>query len=159
MANFDAVVLGTARSETLSGSKDNDYLFGNTGNDYLLGKLGNDTLAGGSGNDALIGYGGALYERDILIGGRGADNFTLGTSAYGTYYTKDANYGYATIQGFNYREGDKIQVSGKLSDYLIDKQSYGVGTSAKDTAIFYKNDLIAVVQDTTNIYSSDFMVG
>lgn len=156
MTIFDAVVLGTGGNETLYGSNGKDYLFGNAGNDYLVGKWGNDTLSGGSGNDALVGYGGALYEQDILTGGRGADKFVLGNSAYGTYYLNDGNYGYAVIRDFNHRERDKIQMSGKLSDYSVAKRSYGIGTAAKDTAIFYKNDLVAVIQDTTALSISDF---
>jgi hypothetical protein len=44
-----------------------------------------------------------------------------------------------------------VEVAGNLSDYSLDKSSSYSGGSALDTGIYYQNDLIAVVQDKTNL--------
>jgi len=68
---------------TLSGDAGNDALNGGGGDDVLLGGIGNDKLNGGGGTDLLYGGfgddqldgGGADGNRDILVGGPGADIF------------------------------------------------------------------------------------
>jgi hypothetical protein len=67
--------------------------------------------------------------------------------------------GYATITDFNRVQGDKIQ----LFDLVYTNNQYSLGTgnwqssNALDTGVFYKGDLIAVVQDTTNVsFQKDF---
>jgi hypothetical protein len=67
--------------------------------------------------------------------------------------------GYATITDFKWWEGDKIRIGGSISDYTLNKSQNFGGSSALDTAIYRYGDLIAVVQDTTNVYASlDFIV-
>jgi alpha-tubulin suppressor-like RCC1 family protein/Ca2+-binding RTX toxin-like protein len=64
--------LGSAGSDTLTGTTADDTLSGLAGNDTLLGNAGNDTLQGGEGNDALTGGPG----NDILKGEVGKDTYT-----------------------------------------------------------------------------------
>ncbi|WNZ22108.1 calcium-binding protein [Leptolyngbya sp. NK1-12] len=140
---------GESGNDSLVGGSGNDYINGGDSNDNLFGGSGNDTLVGGYGNDYLDGYGNTLYEKDQLIGGYGADRFALGSST-NVYYKGDGTNGYATIQDFVF--GDKIQVKGALNGYTLEKNyDWGVGTSAKDTAIFHSGDLIGVVQDNISI--------
>lgn len=172
---------GGTGNDTLGGGTGNDWLYGDTGNDYLGGDSGNDVLYGGTGNDTLDGgmdndwlYGDSgtdklmggsgndylqgssstwsnSYEYDTLTGGAGADTFALGTW-WGNSYV---GAGYATITDFSWSSGDKIQVKGYSSQYQLKSENWG-GTSALDTAIYSRstNDLIGVVQDTTNVLLS-----
>jgi Ca2+-binding RTX toxin-like protein len=122
--------------------------------DVLHGGAGNDTLNGGAGNDILNGYGGGVGEMDGLTGGAGADTFVLGDSS--TAFYLGSNLGErASIFDFNLAEGDTIQLHGSASDYTFTTASYGWGTDAADTALYYNNngsyDLIAVVQDVSNL--------
>ena len=83
----------------------------------------------------------------------GADVFMLGDSSKAYYL----GAGFATIKDFYHAEGDKIQVHGAIGDYSLGKATNYGGTAAKDTAVFYKGDLVGVVQDTTNvILGADF---
>ena len=51
---------------------------------------------------------------------------------------------------------DYIQAYGMSDFYSLSTGSWS-GTSALDTGIFFENDLIAVVQDTTNVeFTRDF---
>jgi Ca2+-binding RTX toxin-like protein len=150
---------GDAGNDYLDGGTGNDKLYGEAGNDTLLGSDGNDSLYGGTGTDSLNGGagndflngGGSSYnssEYDTLTGGGGADRFALGDSS-GSFYL---GAGYATITDFQWSEGDKIQIYGSSSNYTLDKNSNWSGSSALDTAIYKNGDLIAVVQDSTNVY-------
>jgi hypothetical protein len=148
--------LNVANDEILTGTVNNDYLYGGNGDDYIVGNLGDDILVGGAGNDNLVGYGGGAYEYDELIGGSGADLFILGSSPYGSYYV---GAGYAVIQDFSWQEGDYIAVGSDINEYSLLKDFNFVGGSAADTAIYKGNDLIAIVQDTTNVIASqDFII-
>lgn len=135
----------------------NDYLSGEDGNDLLYGGRGNDTLIGGAGNDFFSGYGNSTGEVDRYTGGTGADTFSLGYN--GSYTNIDyLGSGYAIITDFKWSEGDKIRVGGSISDYTLQKTSNFSGGAALDTLIYRNSDLIAVVQDTTNVYASlDFI--
>lgn len=160
---------GNKRNNSLYGYGGNDTLYGHGGDDHLKGGSGTDTLIGGLGTDKLDGYGHTTGEYDILVGdtsygnprtdnsskyGRdGADTFILG-SAYQAFYRGN---GYATIKDFNWVEGDKIQLHGNKNNYSLGKKSFGSGTAAHDTGIYYKGDLIGIVQDTTNVHlGADF---
>lgn len=68
----------------------------------MVGGRGDDTLQGGAGDDQLIGGNG----HDLLIGGPGADTFIfdLGDEASDT------------IADFNPQEGDRIELTGLLSE-------------------------------------------
>ncbi|MBD2463034.1 calcium-binding protein [Oscillatoria sp. FACHB-1407] len=161
---------GGENDDYLDGGFGEDYIQGDSGADSLLGSYGNDTLVGGTGSDALYGesgydyikgYGHTLYEVDYLSGGTEADTFALGDWYNGTYYTGDGSYGYAVITDFSAWEGDKLQVNGSVYDYWMDKNwNYGVGTTATDTAIYKGYELVAIVQDTTNVSAfRDFVAG
>ncbi|MFE1746978.1 calcium-binding protein [Coleofasciculus sp. H7-2] len=162
--NGNDYLYGEDGNDTLDGWHGNDYLSGGAGNDTLLGYYGDDSLNGGAGSDKLYGeagkdylngYGGTAYEYDTLSGGSEGDTFVLGTAYGGVSYL---GAGYATITDFYWGEGDKIQVKGSYADYTLNKSYSFGGTSALDTAIYKGNDLIAVVQDTTNVYASlDFV--
>jgi Ca2+-binding RTX toxin-like protein len=128
-----------------------DYMYGDGGADALYGGLGNDVLYGGDGDDLLNGYGNGL-EHDTLTGGANADTFVLGTHD-AVFYFGDGGSGYATIVDFHKNsQGDQILAYGVKDNYRLDTSSDFSGSSAKDTAIYYQNDLIGVVQDT--IYTS-----
>ncbi|RUT08285.1 hypothetical protein DSM106972_014530 [Dulcicalothrix desertica PCC 7102] len=127
-----------------------ENIIGSSGNDQLYGNAANNRLNGGAGNDYLSGYGGGT-EYDTLTGGSGSDTFALGNSS-GVFYRGS---GYATITDFS-AGFDKIAVRGIANQYSLRTVS-GVGGSNYDTAIYFGNDLIGVVQDTTNVnLSRDF---
>jgi Ca2+-binding RTX toxin-like protein len=127
------------------------------GDDTLLGGSGNDVLVGGAGRDRLDGYktrngyGTNALNRDTLTGGADSDIFALGDSSR-VYYTKN---GYATIT--DWTRGDRIELNGKLSDYVFDETQSVVGTSDRDTQIFYDSNLIAILQDVININTASLV--
>jgi Ca2+-binding RTX toxin-like protein len=155
------VLDGGAGNDTLYGGDGYDYLVGGLGNDSLvggnlddalLGGTGNDTLLGGSGNDKLTGYGFGQSEFDTLTGGNEKDTFVLG-DIQSVYYLGD---GHAKITDFSLAQTDKIQIKGLFNyDYSLGLGNWG-GGNAQDTGIFYKGDLIGVVQDQniTNVNSN-----
>lgn len=161
-------ITGSRGADTINTGDGEDLIFGGAGkdkingegdNDTLYGGLGGDTVRGGEGDDLLNGYG-FTEEYDILTGGQGADTFVLGDNTFlndGTvYYGETAGFGFARITDFDWQEGDKFEVFGDIADYSL---TYGnrYGISAQDTFIEYKGDLIAIVQDTTDvIISADF---
>jgi Ca2+-binding RTX toxin-like protein len=134
--------------ENVIGGGGDDKLIGDVGANGLAGGKGDDTLIGGSGDDTLNG--GTLYDKDVLTGGNGSDIFVLGDSN-GAYYYQTS--GYALITDFQ-SGTDKIQLYGSSSDYTVEYGNW-FGGSAMDTAIFYKGDSIAALQDTTDITSAD----
>jgi Ca2+-binding RTX toxin-like protein len=149
---------GLGGNDTIWGDDGNDTLIGGTGNDSLYGWNGNDSLSGGSGNDRLDGYATSGTEYDTLSGGAGSDTFVLGGS-WGVSYQGN---GYATITDFN-GQYDWLEVRGSSSTHSYNGISYSIGTgnwagtSATDTLLYYGNDVIAVIQDTTNVqWSRDF---
>jgi Ca2+-binding RTX toxin-like protein len=157
-------LFGGYGNDVLAGDLDNDTLYGQQGNDILHGGYNNDILYGGSGNDVLVGWRGTGNEEDTLTGNGGADRFVLGDQLRGVFYTLDDesvwSY-YARITDFKKKDGDKVQVVGNQSNYVLEKDINLVGGSAKDTLIYFKSNLgntnlIGVVQDTTNISFSDF---
>lgn len=145
---------GQPGNDLLLSGEGNDRLYGDDGRDWLYGQGGDDILDGGRGNDYLDGYsgGGLGTDRDTLIGGEGADTFGLGYRSSGAYYLGS---GYATVLDFEDLEGDNFRVYGSQSNYRLDYSQNFSGSTALDTGIYYRSDLISVVQDTTNIYLSD----
>lgn len=143
-----------SRNDTLNGSPSNDILYGYGGNDSLFGRAGNDYLYGGNGSDYLNGYG-SFIDRDVLYGGAGSDTFVLGDRTNGIFYQLS---GYAIIADWNFRE-DYIQVRGSTSQYRLTTSSVAnFGSSAPETLIWYQNDVIGVVVDSTNVmFSRDFI--
>jgi len=140
---------GYGGSDGLWGGSYNDTLYGGTGNDYLDGQAGDDLLYGGAGNDLLSGDVG----NDTMRGGAGADFFNVGSAGYASNATSiyvDVS-SVDTIADFRRNQGDKIWVIGSLSDYSIDQTQNISGRKALDTAIYYQDNLIAVVRDTTQV--------
>ena len=152
LSNFERIN-GSNFDDNLTGDAENNILRGRHGNDSLQGNGGDDKLLGENGDDFLNGYG-YTEEYDILTGGEGADTFVLGDDTFlndGTaYYGEAAGLGFARITDFDRTQGDKFQVFGDIADYSL---TYGdrYGSSAQDTFIEYQDDLIAIVQDTTDI--------
>jgi Ca2+-binding RTX toxin-like protein len=142
---------GEAGNDYLNGEEGDDWLSGGEGNDTLIGSIGNDYLSGDAGNDWLMGYGGGY---DVLNGGVGADRFVLG-GAGGAFYGYNQGKGYATLQSFALAEGDIMQLYGTASNYSLLESQVG-GDATLDTLIYYNFDLLAVVQDTTNLSLSNF---
>lgn len=163
-----------AGNDTVYGTRSNDTLYGNTGNDYLSGNYGNDVLYGGYGYDTLVGLDGNdsldggygrdrldghgysdVVQYDTLTGGAGSDTFVLGNSYREFfYYTGD---GHAIITDWN-ASSDYIEVIGSSDRYSLRFENL-TGSSALDTAIYLGSgdDLIAVVQDSTNVDFSRFV--
>ena len=143
--------IATSSKDTIIGNNANNILDGRGGDDYLVGGSGNDTLTGGSGSDRLVGYSSGT-EYDVLTGGSGSDTFVLGNSSNAFYQGNS----YATITDFNWLF-DYIEVKGTSSQYSLEFGNW-TGSYAQDTAIFYGNDAIAVVQDNTNVnINNDFV--
>jgi len=155
-------IFGAAGNDKLNGSDGDDRLGGGGGNDTLFGEQGSDFLSGGNGNDLLIGYGNTSGEQDILVGGAGSDIFGIGIS-YARFgagsgsggllgYTGDGNTGFALIRGWE--STDFIELKGDISQYTFGSENRA-GMSTLDTTIYYNGvnspDLIAVVQDATNV--------
>jgi Ca2+-binding RTX toxin-like protein len=136
------------------GGVGNDEFYGGGGDDSIWGGNGSDYLDGGAGNDILNGKGVSVGEIDGLTGGAGADTFVLGDSSIAFYLGSNWDER-ASIFDFNLAEGDTIRLHGSASDYSFIVGSYGWGTDAADTALYYNNngsyDLIAVIQDVSNL--------
>ena len=154
---------GGANNDVLDGGPGNDTLYGRSGFDYLvggpgkdrliggtlddglLGGTGNDILLGESGKDILTGYGFGQNEFDTLTRGSEKDTFVLGDiKSNSVYYLGN---GYATITDFSLAQTDTIQIKGPIKDGYSLGLGNGGGGYAQDTGIFYKSDLIGVVQD------------
>jgi Ca2+-binding RTX toxin-like protein len=125
------IIQGTQGADTLTGSDDNDEIYayggddlvqgqggndfinGGDGDDRLLGGEGNDTLLGGNGSDVLHGGGGddvfnqsADSAVDLLIGGAGADRFTL------NLYAPSSTIEFPDlIADFSTAEGDRLDLN------------------------------------------------
>jgi Ca2+-binding RTX toxin-like protein len=70
-ASANAILIGGAATDTLTGGNGWDFLDGGAGNDTLTGGAGNDILRGGRGVDTL--YGGAGNDTYAFNRGDGAD--------------------------------------------------------------------------------------
>jgi Ca2+-binding RTX toxin-like protein len=152
----DDAIFGSGGADTLKGLDGDDFLFGGTGNDKVYGGGDSDWLEGNSGNDFLVGHangdGYDYYEVDTLIGGSGADTFSLvidGPEFEVPYLDGLGEHAYAIIRDFKKADGDAILMVGQKQDYEFVSGYYNYGNdSLKDTKIFYQGDMIAVVSDT-----------
>jgi Ca2+-binding RTX toxin-like protein len=142
-------VYGDAGNDRLYGDAGNDSLYGGTGNDSLYGGTGNDYLYGGDGVDRLDGYATTGTQYDYLSGGSSTDYFVL-SGSWGVSYQGS---GHATITDWNHQ--DWLEVKGSSGSrsyngvqYSFSQDNWG-GTAAKDTGLYYGEDLICVLQDTT----------
>jgi hypothetical protein len=142
----DDTLSGGSGNDILSGGSGNDLIYGHEDNDSLYGNVGSDELSGGPGTDYLNGYGGTSWEYDTLLGGSGTDYFALGDWQGVSYL----GGGYATIIGWEWQY-DYIETYGDINQYSLDFDNYGIGNEAYDTGIYYGSNLIAIVQDSTEV--------
>jgi len=144
---------------------------GNTAANTLTGNSSNNTLNGGAGVDILTGLSSidttlGRGTVDTLTGGTENDTFILGDTR-GFFYSdgSTATSGksdYARITDF--ASGDKIQLKGKSSDYILKKNYSVIGVTGKGYGL-YRNDgvglgattglddrdeFIALIQSQTN---------
>jgi hypothetical protein len=108
------IIVGTAGSDRIRGSSQDELILGLAGNDYIEGRGGQDLICGGEGNDQLFGGGGT----DFLDGGPGNDRLNSGT-------------------GFH-----DVLIGGSGDDLLADPDGAVIisGGPGNDTiAVFYKN--------------------
>ncbi|MEN9870577.1 MAG: hypothetical protein RLZZ171_1565, partial [Cyanobacteriota bacterium] len=99
------------------GGDGKDYTYGGTGKDTLSGDKGDDYLAGEAGDDWLYCQAG----EDTLVGGAGEDNYVFNKIYDGA----------ETIIGYNYEEGDVIQIYGEQYDVTsIDQLAYDESNGA-----------------------------
>jgi peptidyl-prolyl cis-trans isomerase B (cyclophilin B) len=106
------LISGGVGNDILIGNQGDDILNGDAGNDFLRGGQGNDTLVGGDGNDVLIGDTG----NNTLTGGGGADTFvSIGVDPATLPFILLLPTS-QTIVDFRPQEGDRIALTGKLSD-------------------------------------------
>ena len=141
----DDILYGNQGDDTLRGGRGIDTLKGGGGDDILYGGKGDDILYGGRGDDRLNGYSAGGTEYDTLVGGNGFDTFVLGDS-FGVSYQGES---YATIQDWDYQR-DFIEVVGSSEQYSLGFDNLS-GDSQSDTLIYFQDDLIGVVQDSTNV--------
>ncbi|MGK7896500.1 MAG: calcium-binding protein [Xenococcus sp. (in: cyanobacteria)] len=148
------ILFGRKGDDEINGGEGNDILSGGKGNDFLIGGIGDDLLLGGDGNDCL--FGGSFTnllpviaifppppspnppQKDILIGGKGADKFILG--AVGPADILIAPYsgeGCAFIGDFSRDQGDKIVLL--AGEYIFDNSGVDATISSLD------GDIIATV--------------
>ncbi|NEP35128.1 reprolysin-like metallopeptidase [Moorena sp. SIO3B2] len=151
----DDLLDGGRDHDSLEGGSGNDYLIGGSGDDlldggqhhdFLKGGSGNDYLIGGSGNDTLNGVGNGSRgngEIDVLVGGAWSDTFILGDDHRAFYQGKGDN-DYAEI--YDLESKDIIQLYGVADQYDLVDADNGLPGS---TALYFKNDLIAVLHDVS----------
>jgi VCBS repeat-containing protein len=68
-----AILNGTHKADTLTGTANDDSIFGDNGNDTIDGGAGNDFIDGGNGSDLISGGAG----NDAIDGGNGQDTLVL----------------------------------------------------------------------------------
>lgn len=97
------LIIGSAESETITGTNLDDRLFGSEGDDTLIGGAGNDILRGGKGNN-------------ILDGGEGDDKFiVVGNLLAGGKINNDADndvlgFPIESLNGHNWKEAEGKQI-------------------------------------------------
>jgi hypothetical protein len=152
----DDKLKGDKGNDTLDGGVGNDELDGEDDNDLLYGGAGSDELEGGKGKDTLIGVDPTSIlagrgEIDILKGKEDDDLFILGDTNR-VYYDDgiSGNAGqsdYALIEDFESKDGDRIQLQGNASNYVLEDAPGGLPGG---TAIYFitgtTNELIGVVK-------------
>ncbi|MEH2089157.1 calcium-binding protein [Nostoc sp.] len=154
------VLTGTNGNDEIRGFRGNDTLFGLDGNDLLVGALGNDILDGGNGNDILVGTlsVSGVGERDVLIGGAGADKYYLGAGETQSFFYNDGDIlssgigDFALIRGFDVSQ-DKIVLYGSSNKYVLSRNPEGLPAG---TAIYFQqsgevNELIGIVEGVTGL--------
>ena len=137
-ANRDAII-GSDKSDSLSGTATDDFVYGDAGDDSLNGNAGNDTLYGGEGKDSFDGGQGD----DTLIGGQGTDRLD-GGPGNDTYIF---NKGDGEDSILEESGTDTIQFGeGIKPDDVIAKAVNGSGNINLELSIKGTNDKITVYQ-------------
>ena len=143
-SSFDLTDMHSLRgSDTLRGEEGHDTIVGLTGDDFLFGGAGNDYLVGSVKQEPdgqHVAY--DSIEIDYLEGGAGADTFVVG-EADANFYLDDARNDedhFAVIADFAAAEGDRVQLTGEVSDYYLTVEG-------ADLAIrhYSNNDIVAWV--------------
>jgi Ca2+-binding RTX toxin-like protein len=167
------LLIGNGGNDTIWGGKDKDDIYGDDGNDILNGNLGDDFVSGGAGDDTvrggkdndtvwgmsgndqvfgdigsdrLDGYATSGIEYDILTGGTESDTFVLG-GWWGVSYQGE---GHAIVTDWE-PQLDRIEAKGNASQYSLNFSNLNVGSAANDTGIYFGNDLIAIIQDSSDV--------
>jgi Ca2+-binding RTX toxin-like protein len=117
-----------AGSDTIIGSRYQDFIYGLGGNDNISGGDGNDALLGGDGDDIISGGAGV----NVLYGGAGRDRFILSTGE-GVDGIEDYESGVDIIDTSNIYGGIATRQDGA------------------DLKIFSSSDLLAVLRGTTTL--------
>ncbi|MGV0106963.1 calcium-binding protein [Nostoc sp. DSM 114160] len=113
-----------------------ENLIGTAGNDTIVGNDANNVLSGGAGNDFIVGG----YGSDVLTGGAGADKFVFNSKFEGIDIIKD----------FEWREGDKIQIS---------KSAFGASSNSQfsynstNGSLFFAGDQFATIENKPSGFS------
>lgn len=141
-----------------------DYLYGDqygyAENDSFYSYSGNDWIDAKGGNDYIDAYGDPSYDYDTVTGGTGADTYAIADASGYTQYAADgwSSYGYSdgylTVTDYNYWEGDTIQLgySDYVNGYYSSNNSYDYnGNGYADTSIYYGNNLVSIVADTSYV--------
>lgn len=139
---------GGQGKDIILGSQNNELIYGRRGDDVLVGNSGNDTLFGQNGDDVISGTDNqsqGILEKDILIGGKGADLFILGDQQ-GAYYAQNNLEDQALIKDFSITE-DRLQLYGSAADYQFK-------TVRNHTVILLEGDRIALIQGIQNFPTS-----
>jgi Ca2+-binding RTX toxin-like protein len=146
-----ATYTGTAASEYISTSDDDDTIFANGGADYIYGNGGNDTIYTGQGNDtAYGGVGDDIFDdytaasfggSDTFYGGAGNDTIN-GYTGYDKLYGDEGN---DTLNG----EGDGDVLDGGLGADLM----YG-GTGSDEYYADDAGDHIEEISGTSGGYDT-----
>jgi predicted extracellular nuclease len=101
----DDLMLGRGGDDRLYAGAGEDRVLGGDGADFVTGDAGNDWLEGGAGRDTLYGGQGA----DTLFGGAGRGDVLSGGAGADLYVIRRGD-GADAIEGFNSREGDRIDL-------------------------------------------------
>jgi VCBS repeat-containing protein len=82
-----AILNGTNKADTITGTAQNDSIFGDNGNDVINGGAGDDYIDGGNGSDMLSGGAG----NDVIDGGNGQDTLVLAGNRSDYRFLQGAN--------------------------------------------------------------------
>ena len=136
-------ISGGVGNDILNGNFGDDILNGEAGNDFLRGGQGNDVLNGGDGDDILIGDTG----NNTLTGGSGADSFVLLGVDPATLPFIILLPTSLTIVDFKPQEGDRIALTGNLSDTTFTQSGNNTVINLAGASTVVQNSTVASVQN------------
>jgi serralysin len=157
-----------AGNDVIAGSEGNDTLNGEEGNDLVAGLGGSDDLRGGEGDDTLTGGGVSFAEDglyvtvdttgiDTLTGGEADDLFVIGGQSSASseeivvHYDEAGENDYALITDFDSTQ-DEIKLGGSIDGYRLGSSP---GDLPEGTAVYQENELIAIIQGSSDLSLSD----